>query len=170
MPERAAPGRRKPEVALIALGNRWRGDDAAGLELAQRLAQRLTGRCVRSEPKDAAALADALGEARLAVVLDAALSGAPPGTLHRVRPDAGLLRSGAARHSSHALDLAGAIALSRALGRAPERLLVYALEGSRFEPGEGLSEAVEHALAQAVEQIARELVSALGEEPCTSPR
>ncbi|MCX7960104.1 MAG: hydrogenase maturation protease, partial [Burkholderiales bacterium] len=145
----------------VALGNDWRGDDGAGPALALRLAARLPG-CVVLEPKDTMALAEALCAAPVVVVLDAASSGAAPGTLHRVDPDSGGLRSSAARHSSHATDLLEALSLVRALGRSPGRLAVYALEGERFGEGTGLSPALERALAPAAEAIAGEI---LREEP-----
>jgi hydrogenase maturation protease len=52
------------------------------------------------------------------------------------------------RCSTHALGVAEAIELARALGRLPARLEVYAIEGARFTAGAGLSPAVEQAVGK----------------------
>ena len=49
--------------------------------------------------------------------------------------------------STHAVGLAEAIELARTLGRLPARLVVYGIEGERFEAGTGLTPAVSAALA-----------------------
>jgi hydrogenase maturation protease len=94
-------------------------------------------------------------EADVAVVIDAVSSGAEPGTVHRFdatsAPLPARLRGST---SSHALGLAEAIELGRTLGRLPGRLIVYGIEGERFEAGTELTPAV----AAAVEAVALEAV------------
>jgi hydrogenase maturation protease len=131
---------------LIGLGNAWRGDDAAGLVVARRLGG-------LAHEGDAVALLDAWAGAAHAIVVDAAASGAPAGTIHHFDAAAGPLPAGALRSSTHAFGLADAVELARSLGRLPARLDIYAIEGAGFALGAGLSPPV----AAAVDALARSL-------------
>jgi hydrogenase maturation protease len=62
--------------------------------------------------------------------------------------------------STHALGLAAAIELARELGRLPRRLVVYGIEGERFELGEGLTPAVGDAVERLVAELRRDLADA----------
>jgi hydrogenase maturation protease len=84
-------------------------------------------------------------------VIDAVSSGAEPGTVHRFDASRTPLPASLRRASStHALGLAEAIELGRALDRLPARVIVYGIEGERFEAGAALTPAV----AAAVEAVA----------------
>lgn len=137
---------------VVGVGNAWRGDDAAGLELARRV-RALGGVEVREVSGDASCLVDAWAGHRHVALVDAAGSGAPAGTLHAFRADRGRLHAHGLRSSTHAFGVADAIELSRALGRLPARLDVYAVEGADFTLGAALSPPVQ----QAVEALARAL-------------
>ena len=141
-------------LVVVGVGNAWRGDDAAGLEVARLVAAAAPRgvRVVRAEG-DQAALADLWAGARAAVVVDAARSGAPPGTVQRFDARAGRLPVRLTRSSSHAFGVAEAVELARALGRLPAALEVVAIEGACFDHGAGLSPAV----AAAVEAVAAQL-------------
>jgi hydrogenase maturation protease len=69
---------------------------------------------------------------------------------------AGLTRTCDARHSSVA-GVAEAIALGGALDRAPDRLVVYTIEGADFGEGPGLSCEVEAAVAEVATRVLRDL-------------
>jgi hydrogenase maturation protease len=141
-------------VIVIGVGNAWRGDDAAGLEVVRRLDDlALAGVEVREVEGDASVLVDAWAGAEHVVVVDAAASGAAPGTISHFDALAGPLPARSVRSSTHAFGVPDAIELSRALGRLPERLDVYAIEGERFAAGGRLSPAVERAVADVVEQL-----------------
>jgi hydrogenase maturation protease len=58
--------------------------------------------------------------------------------------------------SSHAMGLAEAVALARTLGRAPRDIIVYAVEGARFDTGSGLAPEVAAAVATVAERIVAE--------------
>jgi len=92
-------------------------------------------------------------------LLDAVSSGAPAGTLHRFDATAAELPSALFRTSTHHLGLAEAVELGRALGRLPAQLVVVGIEGERFDPGEGLSPAVEAAVARAAALVGEEVRS-----------
>jgi hydrogenase maturation protease len=145
---------------VIGLGNEGRGDDAAGLLVAQALRERAPdGLEIRLGGGDATALLDAWDQAPLAVIVDAVSSGAEPGTIHRFESPEARLPPG--RHgSSHSLGLAEAIALGRALDRLPRRLVVYGIEGAAFALGDEPSPPVREAVCRVVERILKEVCGA----------
>jgi hydrogenase maturation protease len=137
-------------LLFIGIGNPLRGDDAAGLLAARALRRREDFGVSRppnppladgdgidvleleGEPVD---LIEAWEGAELAFVADAVSSGAEPGTVHRIDATVGPLPAALAGPSTHALGLAEAVELGRALGRLPPRLIVYGIEGARFDAG-----------------------------------
>jgi hydrogenase maturation protease len=144
-------------VILIGVGNAWRGDDGAGLAVARRVRELSpAGVEVREVEGDATALVEAWSGAEGVVVVDAAESGAPPGTVRRFDARTRPLPARSLRSSTHAFGVADAVELARALDRLPARLDVYAIEGASFTAGERLSPAVE----RAVDELAASLASA----------
>jgi len=91
------------------------------------------------------------------IVVDAVSSGAPPGTIHRLDPLAEPIQTALSQGSTHALGLAEAIELARALGRLPHRLTVYGIEGERFTAGDELSAPVRAAVAELAGELAGQL-------------
>jgi len=149
---------------FIGIGNPLRGDDAAGL-LAARALRRwedLGGSRppnppssdgegievleLEGEPVD---LIEAWEGAELVLVADAVSSGGEPGEVHRIDATAAPMPAALVGHSTHALGLAEAVELGRALERLPRRLVVYGIEAQRFEAGAEPSPAV-HAAAERV--------------------
>jgi hydrogenase maturation protease len=134
-------------VNVIGLGNEWRGDDGVGLEVARRVG----GRQLPGEP---IALVGALAGGDEVVLVDAVSSGAEPGTIFRF--EAGEERLPAplfGASSTHALGLAEALELARSLGQLPRRVLVYGVEGERFDYGTGLSPSVAEAADRLTEEV-----------------
>jgi hydrogenase maturation protease len=137
-------------ILLIGVGTR-RGDDAAGLLAAERLAS-LTWppsvrviACARS-PLD---LLDELAGADAAILIDATRSGRAPGAVHRVRgAELRPLRPA----SSHAIGVAEALALAATLGQVPERIELVGIEGERAE-GERISPAVARGVEEACARV-----------------
>jgi hydrogenase maturation protease len=141
---------------VIGVGNAWRGDDGAGLAVARRVRELApAGVEVREVEGDASALVEVWAAADRVVVVDAAASGAPPGTVSRFDAVSGPLPARSVRSSTHAFGVSDAIELCRALGRLPERLEVYAIEGASFVAGDRLSSAVEQAVAELVDELRR---------------
>jgi hydrogenase maturation protease len=141
-------------VILIGVGNRWRGDDGAGLAVARRVRELApAGVEVREVEGDATALVEAWSGADHVVVVDAAASGAPPGTVRRFDACSAPLPVRSLRSSTHAFGVGDAVELARALGRLPERLEVVAIEGAGFTAGERLSPAVERAVAALASEL-----------------
>jgi hydrogenase maturation protease len=150
-------------VKVIGVGNRWRSDDAAGLEVVERL---------RGELPEDVELLDREGEPTVLIgdwedadvvwLVDAVSSGAPPGTLHRIDVARQELPPELFRASTHHLGLAEAVELARALGRLPERVVFHGIEGGSFDAGEGLTAEVGDAVARVAQAVREEV------ERCTS--
>jgi len=132
---------------ILGVGNRWRGDDAAGLEVARRAGG-------EEHEGDGSGLLERWAGAGAVIVVDAAAAGAPAGTIRRFDARAEPLPAELLRSSTHAFGVAEAVELARVLDRLPPRLTVYAIEGSRFVAGEALTPAV----AAAVGVLAARLV------------
>lgn len=152
---------------VVGVGNEFRHDDGAGLAAAARLRGRVPAEvAVLTCELEASRLLDAFAGVSTALVVDAAASGAEPGTLHRFDVGERSLPARLFRSSTHAFGVGEAIELARALGKLPPRVVVYGIEGAEFRAGRGLSRAVERAVDDAV----RAMLADLQEESCTNER
>jgi len=147
-PSRAAGG----AVLVIGVGNRLRGDDGVGLAVASRV--RAAGIEVREYEGEPVGLIEAWSCAAAVVLVDAVSAGAAPGSVHRFDASSAALPATWSRSTStHALGVAEAIELARAVGRLPLRVVAVGIEGVSFELGAGLSAEVEGALSEVVEVV-----------------
>ena len=144
-------------MIIVGVGNRFRGDDAAGLAAAERLRERLPEARVVEREGDLARLLDDWEGEDAVIVVDAMSSDAPAGTVRRFEAHRAPLPAAFARGSTHALGVAESVELARALGKLPPRVVIYGIEGARFRAGEGLSEAASSGVETVVEAVAREL-------------
>jgi hydrogenase maturation protease len=145
-------------TVVIGVGNAYRGDDAVGLAVAERMRARVPhGVTVVECEQEPTRLLDAWRTADTALVVDAAASGAPPGTLHRFDTTNGQVPARVFRSSTHAFGVGDAVELARALGRLPRRVVVYGIEGANFTTGAPLSPAVEAAVQRVVAALEEDL-------------
>ncbi|MDH4159127.1 MAG: hydrogenase maturation protease [Actinomycetota bacterium] len=143
---------------LIGLGNPQRGDDAVGLAVARRVAALELPDVDVVEVDDPISLIDTWCDADPVVVVDAMSSRQPPGTVRAIDvTDQSLPDDGRSAGGSHALGLATAVELSRALGRLPARLVVVGVEVHGVSTGSELSAPVRAALDSAVSAARRGL-------------
>jgi hydrogenase maturation protease len=142
---------------VVGIGQRDRGDDVAGLLVADLLRD-TTGVVARGLEVDATAiLSDPAWDASDRVVLvDAVRTGAPPGTVHRWDGEAVGRLEPRPEVSSHGLGLDTTVRLATALGRCPRRLQLLGIEGSSFVTGTPPSPAV----TAAAHRLAGELADA----------
>jgi hydrogenase maturation protease len=143
---------------VVGIGHRDRGDDTAGLEVADRLRGQ-DGLDVLYGAADGPGLLTQIEDRPLAVFVDSARGGGAVGSILRLQP-------GAASHggatSSHGNALAEALALGDALGCLPTRLAILAVVGERFGIGDAMSPSVRAALPALA-------AMALEEATCTKP-
>ncbi|MFF7891939.1 hydrogenase maturation protease [Streptomyces sp. NPDC007907] len=157
-------------IVVIGVGNEFRRDDGVGPVVAALLRERAEDRALVPNTVvsvcdgDPARLIGLWEGARLAVVVDAAHAhpGAA-GRIHRIELDAERLGQ-ASTTSSHGLGLGEAVDLARVLGRLPERLVVYAVEGSDASLGTGLTPAVAEAVEPLADSVEDEILRHLGAE------
>lgn len=150
--------RQPPRLLVVGVGNPDRGDDAAGLLVARKLRETLPEKVEVVEHRgEAASLVELLGRVTTAILVDACVSGTASGTVHRFDAAATPLPSARFGASTHALGLAEAIELARALGDLPPQCIVYAVEAASFEAGAAPSFGVMRGVAEAARRIAAEI-------------
>ena len=155
--EQARPDARGPESPgrlLVGMGNIYRQDDGAGLLAARELAD--------ADPEaievilnigDPLSLISAWA-GRETIVVDATLSGQPPGTVTCYDALAAPLPvSTFVACSTHDLGLNETVELARALDRMPGSLRVYGIEGSQFAHGTEVSRQVRAGIDRVVAEI-----------------
>jgi hydrogenase maturation protease len=139
---------------VLCVGNPDRGDDGAGRLVAALLRGRVPADVVVAEcDGGAAGVIEAFSGVDCVFVIDAAVSGASAGTIHRVDCAAGEALPAGRAASSHGLGVAEAIALARMLGCLPRQCVVYAIEGARFDVGADVSPAVADAAREVAEGV-----------------
>lgn len=142
---------------VIGIGNDFGGDDAAGLIAVQCL-RGVVGNnvLIQEQSGDGTLLIESWKDQEKVVLIDAALSGTAPGTIHRFEVDKFPLPGKFFRCSTHQLGVSEAIELARALTQLPRNLIVFGIEGKYFGPGKGLSPEVAQSIPELVEQVRRE--------------
>lgn len=141
---------------LVGIGQPLRGDDSVGHRFVQSFPDRsdLT-KCLVGD--DVTRVFEALERCRLLVMVDAVQSGAPAGTVHRFdlhQPPT----SRPWRFSTHTLDPLDLVELARRLKRPlPERMVLFGVEGCRFELGDHLSPEVFASLQELSRRVEEEL-------------
>ena len=159
-----------PRLLVAGIGNIFLGDDAFGVEVAQRFAA--TGPPPGVEVRDFGIRGLHLAYQMLdggydtTILIDAVSRGGSPGTLYLIEPDVENLPAVPA--DAHSMDPMAVLRLLRTLGGAPGRVLILGCEPASLEEQMGLSRPVAGASAEAVEFlreiVARELL------PCSPAR
>ncbi|MCP9464469.1 MAG: hydrogenase maturation protease [Nitrospira sp.] len=148
----------RASLRIIGVGNEWRGDDAAGLSAVRRLQDRIGERVQVIEAQQAGTdLLDLMNGARVVLLIDAAKSGRPAGTIHRLDASAGPIALNLVCRSTHGVGVAETIELGRTLGQLPDTVIIYGIEAAETGWRPSLSQPVEEAVEQVVEQIARDV-------------
>jgi len=154
---------RAADVLVIGVGHDQRGDDAAGLWVARRVARHAgPGLRVAEHGGDGMDLLLAWEGAERVVLVDAVVSGdRPVGDVRRFDAARERLPSALfAGTSTHALGVGDAIEMARAIERLPDRMVVYGIEGACFTtgsaPGPEVRAAVERVAERVLDELTRE--------------
>jgi len=142
---------------VIGLGSPLLTDDSVGLKAAQEIRRRLgrdSGVEVQEDVRGGLHLMEQLAGYDRAIIVDAIITGAVPGTIHRLAPgDIPTQRSA----SQHDVNLPTALALGRQLGvhlPADENILLVGIEADDILTfGEACTPAVTAAIPQAVQAV-----------------
>jgi hydrogenase maturation protease len=148
------------DVVVIGVGNRMMGDDAVGPLVIDRLVGRLPEPVALVESVgDATHLLDTWRDARLAVVVDAVVSGGVPGAVHRIDGKAGFPSSWHSA-STHLIGVVEAVELGDAVDMLPDELIVFGIEIDRVEAGVTLTTEVAAAVEQVADLVVEEIAAA----------
>ncbi len=148
-------------LAVIGIGNRFCGDDSAGIRVARilRVAD-LPGVTILESNGDGATLMEMWQGFDSIILVDAMRSGAIIGTVRRFDAGANPLPPEVfCPHSTHVFGVASAVELARVLHQFPFSLVMYGIEGGRFDAGSDLSPEVEAGAYEAVAMIMAEVRS-----------
>lgn len=138
------------------MGNPFRSDDRAGLEVARRIKSHSNDQVTVLEcTGNPLALLDLWNGYEEVLLADAIASKSKPGTFQVINVAQQTIPSGLFNTSSHNLGVAEAIEMARSLGRLPKQLWIYGIEGKNFEHSNALSPYMD----RAIEAVVREILS-----------
>jgi hydrogenase maturation protease len=154
---------------VIGVGHPDRGDDGAGVAVVRALGGSLPPDVTTIElGDDVTRLLTLFQKAPRILIVDAMRSGEAPGTIRRFDARSAPLPADAFRGTSaHAIDVANAIELGRALDLLPEELLVFGIAGQAFARGAVVSPPVSRAVPELVALVLAELKTRGPERPVT---
>jgi hydrogenase maturation protease len=142
-------------IVVIGVGNDFRSDDGVGLYVARTIdGLNLPGVTTIAGVADGSNLMTAWEDSRAVYIIDCALSGTEPGSIHQF--DAlteDIPVDLFPRFSTHAIDIPESIKLGRLLGILPPQLTVYAIEGETLAAGVDLTYKVKTAAEKVVAMI-----------------
>ena len=153
---------------ILGIGNEWASDDGVGPEVVRRLQGRWQKQSrepdqavefsILAQP-DLLLLDRIVGYANL-IVVDAVVSGSPPGTVHHEKWEPGVLEArGVQRASSHGFGVRELLEMAAVIGKLPENVELWGIEIVSTQPGQGLSAELEGAVGGVVEMLEERLGS-----------
>jgi len=135
------------DVLVIGVGNEFRSDDAAGLMAAGRIKNKvIKGVEVIESDGDGSEMIEMWTGHENVIIIDAVSSGSKPGTIHRVVPEKDPESLELFRFSTHTFSIPQAVKLAASINNLPRKLIVFGVEGSRFEYGDSISPDVTNAM------------------------
>ena len=145
-------------IRVIGVGNVWRGDDAIGLLAARRLRDRLGSSLEIVEAEgDGLALLDLMEGVDHLILIDAVKGEGRPGMIIRLDLSKESRWGTVVPCSTHAMGVADAIDLARAMRRLPKQIILYGIEIESVDSGASLSGSVCEGLDNIVEQVIQEV-------------
>lgn len=151
-------------MCVIGVGNAERGDDGVGPAVIARLREGVAARVsLFALAGETGELVDRLAGAQAVWIVDAAVSGAAPGTVYWLDVVDGRPVPRHAAASTHGLGVAEAVELARALGQLPAVCRLAVIEGACFAIGSGLSAPVAKAVEGVVERLRAEVNEVIGD-------
>jgi hydrogenase maturation protease len=158
----ATAAERTPSILIAGIGNIFLGDDAFGVEVVQRLANKKLPRGVRAIDFGirgfdlAYALLDGTD---VTILVDACPRGDKPGTLYVIEPDLASIEApdnAAAPMDAHGMNPVSVLRLAKTLGGPLKRILLVACEPESLGGEEGkmeLSDTVAASIDEAVRMV-----------------
>ena len=144
---------------VIGIGNGLRRDDGVGLYAAHMIKKlAIENVTVIEGIGDGYALLEAWSGCDRAIVVDCTISGKAVGTIFRFDAlseniPADLFNG----YSTHSISVVDAVELGKVLGRVPQSLVIFGIEGQDVSPGDRLTPEVEKAADHLIRLITQEL-------------
>jgi hydrogenase maturation protease len=133
-------------VTVVGIGNEFRGDDSVAIFILRILRDSLPrGVKVVELSGDQSNLVEVMQGADNVIIIDAACSPAPAGTIFQINASEEPFPAGFFTASTHNIDLGQSIELARTLKRLPGSVLIYGIVGKDFSFTQSLSEQVREA-------------------------
>lgn len=149
------------KTLIAGIGNPYRGDDGAGWAVIEGLAGMVDPSIKLTKLRgDAAELIDLFSQYRNVYLVDACILSGEPGSWKCLDLHKDSLPEENPQTSTHGFGVAQAIALAKNLGALPEKLVLYAIAGNRYNVSEGLSPPV----AKGVEEVTQAILSTIKNE------
>lgn len=153
-------------ILMIGIGNAYRGDDRAGLYVAQLLKERLKQNEenkllskieIQESNGEITELMERWQGFSQVIAVDAMASPNSPGEIMRFAVHEAPLPAETFQYSTHGLSLAEAIELARAMKQLPSYFILYAIGANNFTAGKALSPEVAEACHKVSKEILKEL-------------
>lgn len=149
-------------VLIIGAGNECRRDDGIGIMTVRHLIGKVPDNVSLIEGlSDSTILLDLWHGIECVYLIDAVRSGGRPGQIYKLdslMEDMPVELRG--NFSTHTLGISEVIELGKNLGKLPERLIIFGIEGKNFSPGSELTPEVEEAGLKISEMILGEIKNA----------
>ena len=162
-------------ILIAGIGNIFLGDDAFGVEVVQRLSQRLLPANVRVADFGIRGLdlayAMLYGEHQVTILVDAAARGGTPGTVYLIEPEQDSPADDCDQQevvNAHGMNPMAVLRVVKSMGGSNKRTFVVGCEPMTFGPEEGamgLSEPVAAGVGEAVYLIESVIDKILSGEP-----
>lgn len=162
-------------LRIIGVGNELAGDDAIGPLIIKALkAAQLKEAELLEAGSSGLGILDLMNGADAVLLIDAAQTGRPPGTIHRlvIPDDLGLMVQqswGSGTTSTHALGLGETLTLGHTLGALPATTLVYGIELGQTDIGTEVSSRVRAVIKKVVSAIKKEVEAVICTNSNSSP-
>jgi hydrogenase maturation protease len=140
-------------MAIIGVGNPMMADDGIGPRLISELEGSVSGVDLIDIGTGGMQLVHVLARYDSVVIIDAAEMGLAPREYRIFSPGDVVSFKETRSYSLHDWDLMRSIEISRQLGEAPEKILIFAVQPGALEMREGLSAEVQGGLADYVRAI-----------------
>ena len=145
------------ELAIVGIGNPFRGDDGAGWTVIEKLEKKIhpSIRLMKARG-EISELIDILSRFSNIYFIDACKSRDAIGTWRRIDVKSDPLLFDNPQTSTHGLSIKEAIELAKTRGAFPSKLILYAISGENYQMSETLSPEVAKAAAEVAEKILTE--------------
>lgn len=141
------------QALVVGVGNRDRGDDGVGPRVVDAVRVRLAHVATYLAHGDLSDLVMRWEPEQQVIVVDAIVSGRPPGSIVEVNAVEEHLQIDSGLLSSHGVGLAEAVELARVLDRLPATLTIIGVEAEQFEHLGEIGTDVASAIDEVVDRI-----------------